>query len=198
MKKSLQGRAHRTIKRLKPDASLTEVIERMEHKFGHLLKGRKLMKEFYSAQQVETEDVTSWAGRLEDILDQARTIGKVTESEIDDLLREQFWSGLRDDIQDGTRHLLDSFDELELSIREIEEERKQKNPKKRTTRITSVAKMSQHDGNKSEMQSLKSVVEELVKEVKALKETNKMGKSTTETTEVHNKGTGVRRISCWN
>ena len=50
------------------------------------------------------------------------------------------------------------------------------------------------------MQSLKSVVEE-EKALTCLRETNKMDKSNTNTTttiEVHNKGTGLRRISCWN
>ena len=59
-------------------------------------------------------------------------LGKVTEQDQNDLLKEQFWNGLRDELQEGTEHKYDmikSFDDLEVYIREVEEKRKNKEKK---------------------------------------------------------------------
>ena len=77
VKKCLQRRAHTTVKRLGPEASHDKVLQKLEMTFGHMLKGRLVMKLFHVAEQKPDEDVA----RLEYLMDQAVELGKVTEKE---------------------------------------------------------------------------------------------------------------------
>ena len=97
--------------------------------FGQMQKSRLVMKLFYAAKQKPGEDVASWAARMEDLMDQAVELEKGTEQDQNDLLKEQFWNGLRDELQEETQHKYDTiknFDDLEVYIKEVEEKRRDK------------------------------------------------------------------------
>ena len=183
VKKSLQGRAHKVVKRLGHEASLQTVLQKLEMKFGNMQKGRLVMKLFYAAEQKPGEDVASWAARLEDLMDQAVELGKVTEQDQNDLLKEQFWNGLRDELQEGTEHKYDtikSFDDLEVYIREVKEKRKDKEKKTSSlrgagARVKATANMSQQESS-SEMAELKAMFKSMVTEVAELKKEMKQVK----------------------
>ena len=94
---SLRGTAGRVARRLGPDIDLLTLLRKLEKKFARTARGQHLMREFYSLQQEEDEDVSSWACRLEDLPDQAEDAKRVQDSEMNELLCEQFWTGLRGD-----------------------------------------------------------------------------------------------------
>lgn len=164
VRKSLQGKAARLAKRLGTEATLDELLKKLESRFGPLTEARQLMRDFYGAQQGETEDVASWACRLEDILDRAREAGRVQGKEMDGLLREQFWAGLRSELQEGNEYRFDKitdFDDLEESIREVEQQRKVKlghgntpDPSKKGGKMQGTAKMSQTQETKEDVSSM--------------------------------------------
>ena len=118
------------------------------------------MKLFYAAEQKPGEDVASWAARLEDLMDQAVELGKVTEQDQNDLLKEPFCNDLRDELQEGTEHKYDtikSFDDLEVYIREVEEKRKDK--EKKTSSHRGAAALAKATANMSRQESPSEMAE---------------------------------------
>ena len=169
--KSLHGKAGRVARRLGPDIDLLTLLTKLEKKFARTARGQHLMREFYSLQQEEDEDVSSWACRLEDLLDQAKDAKRVQDSEMNELLCEQFWTGLRGDLQSGTEHKYDelkNFDDLEDAIRQVERDRRSKGTS-RNTAHHGTSKMSQRtSSDKSELQELKNMFREMTKRMDLL------------------------------
>ena len=170
--KSLHGKAGRVARRLGPDIDLFTLLTKLEKKFARTARGQHLMREFYSLQQEEDEDVSSWACRLEDLLDQAKDAKRVQDSEMNELLCEQFWTGLRGDLQSGTEHKYDSlknFDDLEDAVRQVERDRVK--GASRNTAHHRTSKMSQRtSSDKSELQELKNMFREMTKRMDLLQQ----------------------------
>lgn len=127
VRKSLRGEAARVSMRLGASASLKQLVDKLDDAFGLASKTRHVMKEFYSASQLPREDIMSWSYRLAELFDQAKKLGKVDDKDANDMLCDQFWSGLRPDLQAGTEHKFDSikdFDKLRLELRIVEQDRK--------------------------------------------------------------------------
>jgi len=170
--KSLQGKAGRVAKRLGSATDLTALLAKLDNKFTCTARGQQLMREFYASQQREDENVSSWSCRLEDLLDQAKDAKRVQDGEIDELLREQFWTGLRCDLQEGTEHKYDSiknFDDLEDAIRQVERDRKLKGVPKKTPAHHGTSHMSQSStSERSDLQELKQMFQHMNKKMDVL------------------------------
>lgn len=126
VRKSLRGDAARVAMRLGTKSSLTELLTKMDDLFGDRARRQQIMKEFYSASQGDGEDVLAWSYSLESILDRATKLGKVQEADRNEMLCDQFWTGLKPQYQTGTEHKFDNikdFDKLRSEMRLVEQER---------------------------------------------------------------------------
>jgi hypothetical protein len=101
--------------RLGADATLSQILEKMESIHYTVERDKSLLTHFYSATQKADEDTTSWGCRLKDLLSKAIDEGKVRQAEADGMFKNKFWTGLRQDFKDISGYLYDkceTFDEL--------------------------------------------------------------------------------------
>lgn len=124
VRRSIRGEASRTAMRLGSSATLQQVLDKLSSNFGNIDASEDLLAKFYSAKQADTEDVTLWASRLEDILDKARTRCAFASTQVAEMLRTKFWRGLKKALRDISGHKFDSmmdYDQLRIAIRQIEQ-----------------------------------------------------------------------------
>ncbi len=125
VRKSLRGEAGQISMRLGPKATLRTILDKLEGVYGMVEPGENILSEFYAARQRKDETVSSWGCRLESLLDKAQRQGLVAKKDLDRMLRNQFWTCLREELKMNTRHKYDSikrFDKLRIEIRKIEHE----------------------------------------------------------------------------
>jgi hypothetical protein len=123
--KSLRGDAAKVVRRLGLNASIEDILNKFEGIFGTVEDSENLLSNFYSAEQLPNEKVSTWGCRLEDLLDRALQGQPISSKSVDDMLKMKFWSGLRDHIKEATRHLRNSvkdFDQLRVEARKVEHE----------------------------------------------------------------------------
>ncbi|PJE78479.1 hypothetical protein CI610_02585 [invertebrate metagenome] len=123
LRRSLKGRASKVVMNVGPNASVREIVAKMDSIFGAVEKGENLLAKFFSARQKEGEDVSTWSCRLEDIMNKAVQQGDVPDRNAEGMLRTMFWSGLRREIKDVTGQKYDTvrpFDELRIAVHQVE------------------------------------------------------------------------------
>jgi hypothetical protein len=62
------GQAGAVVMRLGPDASIEELLHKLDSIYGNAANRVDILKELYGAEQRNDEDVISWSCRLEDIM----------------------------------------------------------------------------------------------------------------------------------
>ena len=70
---SHRGEAAHVLKRLGPQASVEIILNKFTAAYGIVETGEETVAEFYSACQRDTEDVSAWSCRLEDLLNRRWT-----------------------------------------------------------------------------------------------------------------------------
>lgn len=124
-RKSLRGEASRIAMRLGPNATVRELIAKLDGIYGIVEPGENLLAQFYSAFQKQDEDVAAWGCRLEDIIEKAVEQGQVKREAVAEMLYSKFWMGLKQNLKDATRHNFENindFDKLRVQIRRVEHE----------------------------------------------------------------------------
>ena len=124
IRRSLKGKASRTLMNLGVNASVEEIITKFKNVFGTILTASSVMAQLYSLRQNPGEDAGVFASRLEDCAHQAVKLGRVTHRELDALLKEAFCAGLRSQTKLATGYLIEnkklSFDELTFAVKRKE------------------------------------------------------------------------------
>ena len=77
-------------------ARVDQILEKLDGLYGNVLTGEALVQQFYSARQKPEEPVAKWGCRLEGILSQAVSRGKVDKAAMNSMLRTKFWTDLHD------------------------------------------------------------------------------------------------------
>lgn len=139
IRRSVRGEPSRVLMRLGTTATVIEILQKFDSVYGIIDTRESLLAKFYSAKQGDTEDVTSWSCRLEDIL--GRAIEKKIVSKVDSngMLRSMLWTGLRTDLKNISGHKFDAiqdFDRLRIELRLIEQEQTDRTHSKVTIRST--------------------------------------------------------------
>lgn len=123
---SLRGCARDFIIPLGENATVDEILDKLEGFYGIVSTGATLMQTFYNDFQKEDETIVSYGTRLEQTLSRAVTRGHIEMAAKDSILRSKFWTGLRSQqLKNSTRHLYDSsidFKSLLKEIRKVESE----------------------------------------------------------------------------
>ncbi len=176
VRKSLKGEAGRMAMRLGPNATLDDIITKLQGVFGLVETSETLLTDFYAARQRDDESVVSWGCRLEDLLDRAKQQGVVSQDSMNDMLRTKFWGGLTRKLKDASRYKFDTirdFDVLRVELRTIEQDYKEEttSPGKDSGAQKTQSKMATvGGGNKSEVQELRQAVSDLAETVKSLRQ----------------------------
>ena len=68
IRKSLKREANQVLVGADMDNCEDDIMKRLENVFGNVSSGESIFREFYTANQKQTESVVSWALRLEGIL----------------------------------------------------------------------------------------------------------------------------------
>ena len=164
IRRSLRGDAGRVVMRLGPEATIQEMLEKMESVFGTVERGESIMQEFYSATQKKGEDTMAWSCRLEEVYRKAVEKGVAKKEDTNEKLKSRFWNGLHQWLRDITGYKYDSiadFDTLRKEIRLIEKEHeKQKTP--------SMAITPGKESEKSELEEIKGMIQQLTTKVNKL------------------------------
>ena len=177
IRKSLRNPAKKILLPLGTSASVQTMMGKLEGVFGNVAKGHTILKEFYTATQLETESSRTWGLRLEDILQKAIDKGYVRNEDKNNMLKEQFWTALRSErLKNATRvkyEFTDDFETLRSSVRTEEQEMNQYSNLKQQQAASSQYRTPTTDEKLLESSKLDQVIEGLQTLTKEVKEGNK-------------------------
>ena len=173
IRRSLRGQAGAVVMRLGPEASIQDLLHKLDSIYGNAANTVDILKELYGAEQRNDEDVISWSCRLEDIMGRARDMGAIQPSEVKRMLHDILWNGLRKDLKDASGHKCDSikdFDSLRVAIRQIEmkhtlEQQLYEKEKKSKPIPAKAAQVTPITTEKFDIEELKGIVQQLVSKV---------------------------------
>lgn len=164
IRKSCKGLAQTLLHSLGLHVTIDQVLLKFDDAFGNVHTGEDLLREFYSAQQKDSESVVEWECRLEDIIHQIKQKEGMSNLNETDMLRHQFWSGICSSyIKSGTRHLFDSgatYSKLVRQARSLEDEEKLAQNKKNTKSVQQQSTVVESEETK---------LDKILKELKDLK-----------------------------
>ena len=124
IRSSLHGKAGSIVVRLGTEASITDILKKMDRVFGEVDTEAELLAALYSTRQGPTESVSDWGCRLETLFDAAKRQTTIPGNP-DEVLRSVFWAGLRQELKDVSAYYFDTirtFDELRTALRRIEKQ----------------------------------------------------------------------------
>lgn len=120
IRNSLRGCARDVIIPLGENATVDQILDKLEGFYGIVSTGATLMQTFYNDFQAENESIVVYGTRLEQTLSRAVTHGHIEIAAKDSILRSKFWTGLRSQqLKNSTRHLYDSSIDFKSLLREI-------------------------------------------------------------------------------
>lgn len=157
IRRALTGSAARTIIYQGLDKSIDELLATLDSVYGNVDNKEQLLQDFYSAKQKEDEDVTSWSNRLQEIIGRGVDKGLIQQAEVNNMLHNMLYTGLRQELKDVSGHKFDSikdFNRLRVELRRIERDHM---PQKSTKPNTAKAATTE----KSEVDDLKGMVRRL-------------------------------------
>jgi len=148
IRQSVRGRGFDALYTLGDSPTVAQVIEKFDRLFSKSLTPSEIMKDLYSAKQMESESIITWSCRLEGLMVDAIDYKAQQSSQRNDVLRTQFWNGLyKQEIKNALRHKYDSgssFEDLITAARIIEKE----------TPSPIVASVQQTDSSKDKLDTL--------------------------------------------
>lgn len=169
IRRSVRGEASRILMRLGTGVDIETILEKFESVYGTVDTKEELLAKFYSAKQGESEDITAWSCRLEDLLSRVVEQRMISHHDSEEMLRTKFWAGLRQDLKDisGFKfEMIKDFDKLRVELRKMEREHKppEKETKKTTNLIQHVSPATENKKNvqpESEITELKQLVQDM-------------------------------------
>ncbi|XP_076470830.1 uncharacterized protein LOC143300785 [Babylonia areolata] len=164
---SLQGKAGSLLVSLGPDATVDEILTKLDSIYGQVDEDADVLAAFYSARQGQSETVADWSCRIEGLFSRVRRLSDINGG-TDEALRQMFWTGLRQELKDASAYQFDtikSFDELRKAIRRVE-----KHPLAPVKTEKTVCNVTQSQPRKDHSESLEAMVKQLSSELKALKQ----------------------------
>ena len=104
---------------------MEQIVTKLTSVFDSIDSTETIMSAFYAARQEQDETVAMFGCSLEGILYKAQKKKIVAKSDVNSMLRQRFWSGLKPRLRDISRHTFETtptFEELQNKIRLIEVE----------------------------------------------------------------------------
>ena len=160
IRRSLNGKAAESIIPLGDNATVDDILHKLDGLYGSVTKGCVLLKRFFNAQLQETESVIDWGCRLESLINQAKDKGSVDPKDMNTLLCTQLYEGLYNaDLKTNTHYYyctVKDFDALRIQIRIQEQDRQErgKHGKSIAARKSSMQQSTSVKGNPPSPQQL--------------------------------------------
>ena len=98
VRRALKGHAADKLRILGPEATLKEVMEKLDGDYGAVESRESIMKQFYSCSQKQDESIEAYSSRLEDFFDKAVKLDALKRTDTA-LLKELFHAGLKKDLK---------------------------------------------------------------------------------------------------
>ncbi|XP_076463957.1 uncharacterized protein LOC143296081 [Babylonia areolata] len=166
---SLQCKAGSLLVSLGPDATVDEILTKLDSIYGQVDEDADVLAAFYSARQGQAETVADWSCRIEGLFGRVRRLSDINGG-TDEALRQMFWTGPRQELKDASAYQFDtikSFDEVRKAIRRVEKQHPLAPVK---TEKKTVCNVTQSQPRKDHSESLEAMVKQLSSELKALKQ----------------------------
>lgn len=161
IRSSVRGKASRILMRLGTGVDIETILEKFESVYGTVEIKEELLAKFYSVKQGESEDITGWSCRHEDLLSSVVEQRMSSHHDSEEMLRTKLWAGLRQDRKDisGFKfEMIKGFDKLRVELRKIEREHNL--PEKETTKTTNLTQhVSPATENKKNVQPESEITE---------------------------------------
>ena len=126
IRRSVRNKAAEVLLHLGESASIKQILQKYDARFGEVLSMQQLLGKFYETTQGDDEGITLWGCRIEDLMSRARADGKLPDDMAAHMLRTKFWSGLKsENLKSALRSRVESgtsFDELIVYARTVEQE----------------------------------------------------------------------------
>lgn len=126
IRSSLRGAARDLLIPLGENASVEEILEKLDGFYGNVSSAETIIQSFYNDFQKENESIAAFGSRLEQTLSRAIRYGHMEIAAKDSMLRSKFWTGLKSQqLRNSTRYLYDTqkdFPSLLREIRKVEQE----------------------------------------------------------------------------
>ena len=120
IRKSLKGTARDMLVPLGEDASVSDIVARLDGFYGNVSSSKVLIQSFYGDYQKDNESVVSYGSRIEHTLSTVVTSGHIDQVAKDAMLRSKFWTGLKSQsLKNSTCHLYDTIKDFQRLLREI-------------------------------------------------------------------------------
>ena len=170
VRRSLRGEASSIVRRLGIGATIEEILHKFDSVYGEVDTKEHLLAKFYSAKQEEGEDVTKWSCRLEDILSSAVERKLIDSKNVNEMLRNMFWQGLKPSLKDISGYKFEKikdFDQLRVEIRQLEQDHLHPEANIPSCPVSKTSNKENNDLKevKTMIQSFSSTVQQLEKKV---------------------------------
>lgn len=159
IRRSLKGEALKVLTRLGTEVSIKEILDKLDSVYGVVDTKESILARFYAARQGESEDITTWSCRLEDLLAKAVEKELVYPREVNDMLKGMLWTGMRSDLKSIFGYKVDQigdFDRLRVELRKLETEHG--STKKNTSTVSKGVVPQVESELKKEVGELKKVI----------------------------------------
>ena len=151
IRNSLKGSARSLLVPLGENATVTDILHKLDGFYGNVSSSETLMQCFYSDFQKDKESKVEYGSRLEQILSRAMRGGLIDPVSKDSMLRTKFWTGLSSQsLKNSTRHLFDSVKDFQSLLREI---RKVEQEEASGSRTAGKPKIAQQQSSQSSSES---------------------------------------------
>lgn len=121
---SLKSPAADMIVNMGPDATVQDILAKFKKRYGCVLPVEALTEKLYALKQ-GSEDVSTWASILEEVVYQMEEMDGISHNEVPQKVKGRFWRGLKDvHVKEATRSQWADmeFDNLLVMCRTLEEE----------------------------------------------------------------------------
>ena len=140
---SLKGTAREILIPLGENASVDNIIAKLEDFYGNVCTLENIMQNFYFDHQQEGESIVTYGSRLEQCISKAVRLGHIDANAKDAMLRSKFWSGLKSSqLRNATRHKYESVKEFHSLLREVRQIEQEENNLKVVNTTTTTTKSS--------------------------------------------------------
>lgn len=180
VRSSLKGQAREILIPLGEDATIDNILGKLEDFYGNVCTPENIMQNFYADHQKEGETIVTYGSRLEQCISKAVRLGHIDSSAKDAMLRSKFWSGLRSaQLRNATRHKYESVKEFYSLLREVRQIEQEENNLKSVNAVTkpSVSMLTNIDSltiQNSEFEQMQKQLSDLLGHMKKLDD--RMGK----------------------
>ena len=120
IRNSLRGTPRSILVSLGENASVSDVLDKLNGFYGTVSSSETLLQSFFSDSRKDNESIVAYGSRLEQTITKAIASGHIDEVAKDAMLRSKFWSGLKtQSLKNSTRHLYDTIKDFHTLLREI-------------------------------------------------------------------------------